>query len=111
MQETALKATFALTGGSRVSVREAPPAALTVTGVLAETAAAFTVNATAVMPLPIITEVGSVRPALDELSEKEVLARAGLRRVRVHVLVPGVWMVAGSQARLGPAGDVFSTMD
>jgi hypothetical protein len=111
VQETALNATFALTGGSKVSVREAPPAALTVAAVLAETADALTVNVTAVMPLPIITEEGSVRLVLDELREKEVLARVGLRRVRVQLLAPGVGMVAGVQVMLGPAGEVFSTMD
>jgi len=111
LHETALNATFALTGGSKVSVREAPPVALTVAAVLAETAAAFTVNVTAIMPLPIITDEGSVRLVLDELRGKDVLARVGLRRVRVQVLVPGVWIVAGVQVRLGPAGEVFNTMD
>jgi len=57
-----------------------------------------------VMPVPIVTAVGIVRLAEDEDSEMEVLAVAGLASVRVHVPVPGVWMVVGVQTRVACNG-------
>jgi hypothetical protein len=77
-----------------------PPDAETEADVLAETAAALMVNVALVMPVPIVTVVGIVRLAEDESSETEVLASAGLASVRVHVPVPGVWMVVGVQTKV-----------
>lgn len=53
-----------------------------------------------VMPVPMVTAVGIVRLGEDESSETEVLAWAGLASVRVHVPVPGVWMVVGLQSKV-----------
>jgi hypothetical protein len=58
------------------------------------------VNVALVMPVPIVTVVGIVRLGKDESSEMEVLACAGLASVKVHVPVPGVWMVVGLQTNV-----------
>jgi hypothetical protein len=76
------------------------PDAETDADVLAGTAAALMVNVALVMPVPIVTVVGIVRLGKDESSEMEVLACAGLASVKVHVPVPGVWMVVGLQTNV-----------
>jgi hypothetical protein len=43
-----------------------------------------------VIPVPIVTDAGIDRLALLELREKVLLAVAGLARLMVHVLLPGV---------------------
>jgi len=79
---------------------ETLPAAETEAVVLAVTATALTVNVALDMPVPIVTVVGRVRLVLDESREIDVLACAGLVSVRVHVPVPGVWIVVGVQTKL-----------
>lgn len=50
-----------------------------------------------VSPAAIVTDEGTERLPLFELSGKLRLVAAGLARLMVHVLLPGVWMVAGAQ--------------
>jgi len=88
----------------RVTDCVTPPVTETEADVLAVTADALIVNVALVMPVPIVTAVGIVRLAEDEDSEMEVLAVAGLASVRVHVPVPGVWMVVGAQTRVACNG-------
>ncbi len=66
------------------------PAAEIEAVVLDGTDAALIVNVALVMPVPIVTVVGIVRLADEEISDTEVLACAGLFSVRVHAPVPGV---------------------
>jgi hypothetical protein len=58
------------------------------------------VNVTLVIPVPIVTDGGTDRLVLLELREKLEFVGAGLARVMVHVLLPGVWMVVGPQTKV-----------
>jgi len=80
------------------------PAAEIETVVLNGTDAAVMVNVALVIPVPIVTVVGIVRLADDEMRDAEVLACAGLFSVRVHAPVPGVWMVVGLQTKVALKG-------
>ena len=53
-----------------------------------------------VIPVPIVTDDGTSRLALLELREKLELVGAGLASVIVHVLLPGVWMLAGLHTKV-----------
>jgi hypothetical protein len=58
------------------------------------------VNVALVMPAPMVTDCGIVRLGLVEVRDMELLVCAGLPRLRVQVLVPGVCIVAGVQIKL-----------
>lgn len=66
-----------------------------------ETDPAVMVNVALVKPALIVTEVGTVRLVLDDVSGIVVADCAGLPRLNVHVLEPGVCIVAGVQTRFG----------
>src|SRR5260370_36881525 len=83
---------------------ETLPAAETEAVVVAGTGAAVTVNVELVIPVPIVIVVGRVRLVVDESREMDVLACAALVSVRVHVPVPGVWIVVGVQTMLAFSG-------
>ena len=53
-----------------------------------------------VIPVPIVTDGGTDRLALLELKAKLEFVGAGLARVMVHVLLPGVWMLPGLQSKV-----------
>ena len=76
------------------------PTAERYTVVLAETEVAVAVNVVLVKPAPMVIDGGIVTLVLEELSVTVVLACAALPRLKVHVLTPGVWMVAGAQIKL-----------
>ena len=63
-----------------------------------------------VIPVPIVTDEGIERLTLLELREKLELVGAGLARVMVHVLLPGVWMLAGLQTKVALAAPACSVM-
>jgi len=86
--------------GSSVRICDPAPVAVTVTAVLALTAVAWAVNVVDVAPAPIVADRGTERLALLELRDKVSLVGAGAARLMVHVLLPGVWMVAGAQVKL-----------
>lgn len=65
-----------------------------------DTADAVAVKVTLVRPVPIVTELGIVTVALDDVNGIAVLDGAGLPKLSVQVLVPGVWIEVGEQARL-----------
>ncbi len=48
----------------------------------------------------MVTDCGTVRPALVEVRDMDLLVDAGLPKLKVHVLLPGVCIVAGVQIRL-----------
>ena len=75
------------------------------TVVVVETAAAVALNVTLVKPAPMVMKRGIETLALEELSGICALDCAGLPRFKVHVVAPGVWIVAGEQTRLGALVD------
>jgi len=93
--------TFELVGPSRVSICDTPwLGALIVTDVVEDTEAAVAVNVALLKPAPMVMEFGMVTLALVDISAISVFVCAGLLRVNVHVLEPGVWMVVGEHTRL-----------
>lgn len=103
---TVVTDTLAPAGPNSVSVCDRPwLGALIVTGVVDDTAAAVAVKVALVKPALIVIEDGMVTRELEELSEIRVLDCAGLPRLKVHVLEPGVWILVGEQTRLGPVED------
>ena len=81
--------------------------ALISTDVVADTAAAVAVKVELVKPVPIVIEAGMVTLPLEEVRATTVFDCAGLPRLKVHVLEPGVWMVAGEQTRLAVLAGVM----
>ena len=63
-----------------------------------------------VIPFPIVTDAGTDRLALLELREKVLSVVAGLTRLMVHVLLPGVWMLSGLQTIFAPTVRVMVTV-
>lgn len=57
---------------------------------LLDTPAALAVKVTLVRPAPIVIEFGTVTLALEDASAITVLDAAGLARVKVQLLEPGV---------------------
>ena len=60
-------------------------------------------NVALVIPVPIVTDGGTDRLTLLALREKVEFVGAGLARVMVHVLLPGVWTLAGLQTKVALA--------
>ena len=67
-------------------------------------------NVTLVIPVPIVTDDGTDRLVLLELREKLEFVGAGLARVIVHVLLPGVWMVVGPQTKVALIAPAWRVM-
>ena len=58
----------------------------------------------------MVTDGGTDRLALLELREKLEFVAAGLPRLIVHVLLPGVWMLAGLQTKVALAAPACRVM-
>jgi hypothetical protein len=58
--------------------------------VLLDTAAALAVKVTLVRPAPMVIEFGTVTAALEDVSAIKVFDSAGLPRLKVQLLDPGV---------------------
>ncbi len=103
LQETVEAVTFVPNGASSVndwdSARVGAP---TDAVVIAATAEAVTENVALVIPAPMVTACGTVRLGLLEVSDMDLLEVAGLPRLNVQVLDPGVWIEEGVQSRLAP---------
>jgi len=85
--------------GRSVNTCDPPPKALTTAVDLTATEAACAVNVALIIPVPIVTDGGTDRLTLLELREKVELVGAGLVRLMVQVLLPGVWTLAGLQTK------------
>jgi hypothetical protein len=68
------------------------------------------VNVALVIPVPIVTDGGTDRLVLVELREKVEFVAAGLPRLMVHVLLPGVWMLAGLQTKVALSAPAWRVM-
>lgn len=114
LHETDVTFTFVFTAFNRVRVCEALwLGALTKAVVLAETAVAVAVKVALVKPAPIVMDGGTVRLGLDEESNIRVLNGAGLCRLRVQLVMPGVWTVEGAHTMpaFPPAAAIVSTVE
>lgn len=89
-------------GANRLTVWETPTlGALIEAFVIVCTAVAAAVNVALVIPAPMVTDAGTVRLELVEVRPITWVDCAGLPRLNVQVLDPGVCMDAGVHTRVG----------
>jgi hypothetical protein len=106
-QEMLVADTLVCNGASKVTCSERPRLGTpTDTVVIVWTVAAVAVNVALVMPAPMVTDCGTVRLGLVEVRGMELVVCAGLPRLRVQVLAPGVCIVAGVQIKLATLEEV-----